>query len=170
MAQTRGYSLIELMVAIVVVAILATVALPSFRQYSIRSNRTVAKTVLSQIAQQQETWFSDRKSYASRLTLLGYPADALYIDSSGEMRSGAGNSTIYRISLAGVGTSEFSRCSANTASTAATRFSWVLLAEPQNAQVLGDYVCGTLCLYSTGQRGATSPVDADQMYRQCWAK
>lgn len=168
MSQTRGFSLIELMVAVVIVAILATVALPSFRQYSVRSNRVVAKTVLSQISQQQEAWFSDRKTYASRLSLLGYPADALYIDSSGEMHTGATSSSIYRLSLAGVGTGAYSRCSTNTA--ASTRFSWVLIAEPQNAQVAGDFVCGTLCLYSTGQRGATSPVDADQMYKQCWAK
>lgn len=170
MSRKHGYSLIELMVAVVVVAILATVALPSFRQYSVRTNRVVAKTVLSQIAQQQETWFGDRKTYASRLSLLGYPADALYIDSSGEMHTGATNTSIYRVSLAGVGTGDFSRCSANTSSSAPTRFSWVLIAEPQNAQVAGDFVCGTLCLYSTGQRGATSPVDADQMFKQCWAK
>jgi len=168
MSQTRGFSLIELMVAVVIVAILATVALPSFRQYSVRTNRVVAKTVLSQISQQQEAWFSDRKTYASRLSLLGYPADALYIDSSGEMHTGTTGTSIYRVSLAGVGTGAFSRCSTNA--TASTRFSWVLIAEPQNGQVAGDFVCGTLCLYSTGQRGATSPVDADQMYKQCWAK
>ena len=47
---------------------------------------------------------------------------------------------------------------------------WVLIAEPQNAQSSSDYGCGTLCLYSTGQRGATAPVDSDTMYKQCWAR
>ena len=170
MKQSRGFTLIELMVAVVVVAILATLSLPSFRQYSVRTNRTVAKTVLSQIAQQQETWFGDRKAYASRLSLLGYPADALYIDASGEMRSGTSGSSTYRISLAAVGSGDFARCSSATASAETVRLAWVLLAEPQNSQSGSDYACGTLCLYSTGQRGATAPIDADTMYKQCWAR
>jgi len=170
MSRPSGFSLIELMVAVVVVAILATVALPSYRTYSVRTNRTVAKTVLSQIAQQQEAWFGDRKTYASRLGLLGYPSDSMYIDSSGEVRSGATSSSTYRISLAAVGTGEFSRCTTNTASTASTRFSWVPIAEPQGAQMAGDFVCGTLCLYSTGQRGATAPATSDQMFKECWSR
>ncbi|MBA4284185.1 MAG: hypothetical protein C0434_01475 [Xanthomonadaceae bacterium] len=170
MTQSRGFTLIELMVAVVVVAILATLALPSFRQYSVRTNRTVAKTVLSQIAQQQEAWFGDRKGYASRLSLLGYPADALYIDASGEMRSGTSRDSTYRISLAAAGSGDFARCSSATPSAEAVRLAWVLIAEPQNAQSSSDFGCGTLCLYSTGQRGATAPVDSDTMYKQCWAR
>lgn len=170
MTQPRGFTLIELMVAVVVVAILATLALPSFRQYSVRTQRTVAKTVMSQIAQQQESWFNDRKAYASRLSLLGYPADALYIDASGEMRSGTSRDSTYRISLAAAGSGDFARCSSAAPSAEAVRLAWVLIAEPQNAQSSSDYGCGTLCLYSTGQRGATAPIDSDTMYKQCWAR
>jgi type IV pilus assembly protein PilE len=170
MTPSRGISLIEVMVGVVVLAIIATVSLPSFRQYSVRGNRTVAKTVLSQIAQQQEDWFSDHKSYATRLSLLGYPADALYIDSAGEMRSGTSSSSTYRISQAAVGSGDYTRCSTSAASSDALKLAWVLVAEPQNAQATSDYACSTLCLYSSGQRGAMAALGTEEMYRQCWAR
>ena len=170
MTQPRGLSLIEVMVGVVVLAIIGTVSLPSFRQYSVRGNRTVAKTVLSQIAQQQEDWFSDHKTYATRLSLLGYPADALYIDASGEMRSGTSTGSTYRISLSAVGNGEFTRCSTGGSNPDAMKLAWVLVAEPQNAQASSDYVCSTLCLYSSGQRGALAALGTDEMYRQCWAR
>ena len=170
MQRTRGFTLIELMITVVIVAILATVALPSYRSYSIRTNRTVAKTLLSQIAQQQENWFSDRKTYASSLTLLGYPADALYITSDGDPKSASTTSSTYRLSLVAVGNGDFSHCSVSSSSSASKRFAYALVAEPQNVQSLGDTVCGTICLYSTGQRGATIPATADDALKNCWSR
>lgn len=170
MTPARGLSLIELMVIVVVIAILGTLALPSFRQYSVAGNRDVAKTVLSQIAQQQEEWFGDNRSYATRLSLLGYPADALYIDAAGAMRSGTGTASTYRISLAAVGTGDPLRCSSMPPTSDAVRAAWVLIAEPQNEQARGDYLCATLCLYSDGQRGALAALGPEEMYRQCWSR
>lgn len=169
MTRARGISLIELMVIVVVLAILGTLALPSFRQYSVAGNRDVAKTVLSQIAQQQEQWFGDNRSYATRLSLLGYPADSLYIDAQGAMRSGTGTSSTYRISLAAVGSGDPVRCSSMAPTPEAVRQAWVLIAEPQNAQARSDYICSTLCLYSDGQRGALASLGTEEMYRECWS-
>jgi type IV pilus assembly protein PilE len=61
--QSRGMTLVELMVVVVIVAILAGVAYPSYRQYAIRSNRTEAKTQLLQLAQTLEKCYTRSHSY-----------------------------------------------------------------------------------------------------------
>ncbi len=60
-----GFTLIELMVTVAVVAILAAVAFPSFQDYILRSRRTEGKTVLLQTQQLVERGYTDLNSYAS---------------------------------------------------------------------------------------------------------
>jgi len=170
MYRMRGFTLVELMITVVIVAILATVALPSYLTYSTRSNRTAAKTLLSQIAQQQENWFGDRKRYASSLSLLGYPANYLYITSNSDPQAASTSSSIYRISLAGAGTGDYTHCVVDSSSAASTQYAYALVAQPQNSQLANDTVCGTICLYSTGQRGAALPVAASDVLSKCWSR
>jgi type IV pilus assembly protein PilE len=58
-----GVTLLELMTVMGVVAILAAVAIPSYRQYIIRTNRTSAKTALTQTAQMLERCFTRLNAY-----------------------------------------------------------------------------------------------------------
>lgn len=62
---TRGVTLIELMIVIVVVSILAAVAIPSYRRYIIRANRSDAKAVLLSTAGALERCFTRFNSYAA---------------------------------------------------------------------------------------------------------
>lgn len=66
-AQTRraGFTLIELMIAVAVVAILAAIAYPSYRRSVMKSRRSDAKVALSQTAQQLERCYSQFGSYDS---------------------------------------------------------------------------------------------------------
>ncbi len=50
----HGFSLIELMIVTVMLAILLTLAVPSYREFAMRSHRTVAITRLMQVASCQE--------------------------------------------------------------------------------------------------------------------
>jgi type IV pilus assembly protein PilE len=52
-AQTkaRGFSLIELMITVAIVAILASIAVPAYRSYVLKSNRTDAVRALTEAAQ-----------------------------------------------------------------------------------------------------------------------
>jgi len=77
-----GFTLVELLIAVVVVAILAAVALPAYQDSVRKSRRTEAFAALTTVQQAQERWRSNRASYAAELTAgptddppgLGLPA------------------------------------------------------------------------------------------------
>lgn len=50
----RGFTLIEVMIAVAIVAILTAVALPSYNEYILRSHRANARTALTAVAQWME--------------------------------------------------------------------------------------------------------------------
>ena len=52
--KVTGFTLIELMIVIVIVAVLAAIAMPSYRQYVLRSHRTEATRTLLNVAVAQE--------------------------------------------------------------------------------------------------------------------
>ncbi|MDP2325691.1 MAG: type IV pilin protein [Gammaproteobacteria bacterium] len=62
-----GFTIIELMIAVAIVAILAAVALPSYNEYVLRSHRSNARTTLMGAAQ----WMERAATATGR-----YPADA----------------------------------------------------------------------------------------------
>ena len=68
-----GVTLIELLLVVTVVAILGMVAMPSYRQYSIRAQRTEAKTALLQLATNQERFYLSNNTYTNNLAALGFP-------------------------------------------------------------------------------------------------
>ncbi|MCJ8215016.1 type IV pilin protein [Aeromonas veronii] len=67
----RGFSLIELMIVIAIVAILGTIAYPAYQQYVLTSHRVEAKSMLLHAANRQETYFMDFNQYASSAAALG---------------------------------------------------------------------------------------------------
>ncbi|MDP3138427.1 MAG: type IV pilin protein, partial [Burkholderiaceae bacterium] len=58
-------TLIELMVAVAIIAILAAIAIPSYIQYTIRSSRQAAQSELVVMASIQEKIFLNSNAYAS---------------------------------------------------------------------------------------------------------
>ena len=66
--RERGVTLVELMTVVIVVAILASIAIPSYRTYLLRSQRTAAKTALMNIQAAQEKFFLQNNRYSSSLT------------------------------------------------------------------------------------------------------
>ncbi len=76
--RQRGVTLIELVVVMVIVAILAAIAIPGYRKQIIRTNRTSAKTMLTQTAQNLERCFTRTQTYAGCLVLPLATPDGTY--------------------------------------------------------------------------------------------
>jgi len=64
MSNHRGFTLIELMIAVVIVAILAAVALPSYNRYVQRGKISEATANLSTMRVKMEQYFQDNRTYA----------------------------------------------------------------------------------------------------------
>jgi type IV pilus assembly protein PilE len=63
MLADRGFTLIELMITVAIVAILAAVALPSYSAYVMRANVTDAAKGLSEMRLKMEQYFQDQRTY-----------------------------------------------------------------------------------------------------------
>ena len=60
----RGVTLIELLVVVAIVGIITAIAVPTYRTYVIRANRSDAKTALMQTAQLLERCYTNSTPYA----------------------------------------------------------------------------------------------------------
>ena len=78
-----GFTLIEMLVALVIVGILLFVALPGYPYAVIKSTRAAARAALLDLVSRQEQYFVNHKHYAVALTDLGLSGE-LYIDGQGE--------------------------------------------------------------------------------------
>lgn len=72
----RGFTLIELMITVAVVAILTALALPSYREYLRKSRRAEAQAFLLAVAAREQQFLVDTRAYASLTTVnLAMPSN-----------------------------------------------------------------------------------------------
>lgn len=126
----RGFTLIELIVAVAIVGVLAAIALPSYRNYLIRSARVAAQAELLELASLEEKIYLNSNAYTSSVTAAytGTAAGGL------GRTSGQTRDSKYNLSLSvGTGSATF-----------------VLTATPvSGTQQAGD---GNLSISESGQR------------------
>ena len=123
-----GVTLVELMVVVLVIGILAAIAIPSYRSYVLRANRTDAKTALMSYAGTLERCYTRDNVYnGPSCNTLGLPqtvASGKY-----QIAADAGNGGI-------------------------TATAYALKAVPLAGQVK-DTLCGTFTLDDKNTRGVT---------------
>lgn len=139
-----GFTLIEMMVTVAIIAILAAIVYPNYENYIVRANRAVGEGALLEVASRQEQYFATNTTYADALGLLGY-TDVYYVDREGQQTAAA--SAIYQLSVGGVGVAPFT--------------TYTLTATPRNYQTRDDE-CGNLTVTHRGVKGTSLSGD------RCW--
>jgi type IV pilus assembly protein PilE len=152
----KGFTLIEVMITVAIVAILASIALPSYTSYIARAKRADARTQLLQAAQFMQRFYAANDQYAQ--------------DRAGNavLGTGVGMPANLRVSPAD-GTAEYQL---NTAIAAAGNFAatvtttaYTLTMAPITGRSMAADACGMFTLTSTGARG----VSGGTLTRdQCW--
>jgi type IV pilus assembly protein PilE len=79
-SRMGGVTLIELMIVIVIVGILASIAVPSYRNYVMRAQRTDAMSALLRVAAAQEKFYLQNNTYAATALLDDAPPAGLGIN------------------------------------------------------------------------------------------
>jgi type IV pilus assembly protein PilE len=148
--NTRGFTLIELIVALVIAAVLAAIAVPSYLDYTRKSHRTEAKTALLDIAGLEERYYSVNNVYSQTTTDLGYTGNWPVTIGSG----------YYQLSTDPAGFVAATPPTANN--PAGTPATFRLIATAIGDQV-NDTQCLTFTIDSTGSQGATPGTVAT-----CW--
>lgn len=76
MRRTRGFTLIELMGVVVIIAVLATIAIPMYGKYAYRARRVDGQELLQRIAIAQERFYATSNRYGT-LGEIGYADPAI---------------------------------------------------------------------------------------------
>ncbi|QJC56710.1 Type II secretion system protein G [Polaromonas vacuolata] len=147
--KMRGFSLLEVMIVLAIVAILASISYPSYRESVAKTKRAQAAGQLLEVAQFMQRFYSQNDRYDQTNTAQPAAVVIPAVLANAPKDSPAANAN-YNISFA-----------ANTL----TSNSFTLQAVPANSMT-GDR-CGTLQLTSTGRRLITGNADGATL-ASCW--
>ncbi|HJV85912.1 MAG TPA: type IV pilin protein [Noviherbaspirillum sp.] len=122
---SKGFTLIELMIAVVIIGIIAAIAYPSYTRNVIKSNRSAAESYMLSLANKEEQFLLDSRQYSATVSdLLTVPADV------------GRNYTV-------------------TITTTSAPPSYTITATPTGNQLSADTACGTLTLAQDGTKGVS---------------
>lgn len=120
----RGFTLVELMIVVAIVGILALIAVPSYRQHVVKSNRAAAEAFLLSVSNKQEQYMLDARQYAENLGDLKGVAVPPEVSKN------------YTVSISGVA----------VAGVLVTPPAYTIIATPTGSQLDDDTQCGAVSI------------------------
>jgi type IV pilus assembly protein PilE len=100
MKRQSGFTLIELMITVAVIAVLSAIALPSYQQYAIRARLTDAFSALSSAQASAEQFWSSNRTYVGFQNANGFPVNSANFTYTMPV---AATSSTYAIAATGAG-------------------------------------------------------------------
>ena len=128
MRRHQGFTLIEVMIVVAIVAILAAVAIPSYTEYIQRSRIIESTSTLASMRVKMEQYFQDNRSYVNSCTAGTVAPTPVATTFFTYLCSNLGNST-YLVTATGVGAMAnfgFTIDQANNQLTTAVPSNWTL--------------------------------------------
>jgi type IV pilus assembly protein PilE len=148
-----GFTLVEVMIAVVIIGLLAAIAIPAFTDSVRKSRRADAFSALSAVQQAQERWRGNNASYASALANTATGTNP----PNGLGMSATSSSGYYGIAISGAGATGYT--------VTATSVSGTSQAADGDCKVLAARMNGGNLEFGSGATAATFP-DANR----CWAR
>ncbi len=140
-----GFTLIELMVTVAIVAILATIAVTSYSSQVQKSRRTDARSALLDLAGREEKLFSTTNAYSANPADLGYGAQGSTFPMN--ITDSSGGTSYYSVNVV-VGNPPVA---------------YTITATPINSQA-SDTACTSLSIDQTG----TQTYTGSGTHIDCW--
>jgi type IV pilus assembly protein PilE len=152
-SRQAGFTLVELIVAMLILATLAAIAIPSYNSYVLRSHRSEAKSALLDLASLEERYFSTNNNYTAVPSNLGYPGASapFYI----------GSGSYYQVVQIGL-----VNATAPSGTSSGSPATFYITANAVNGQV-ADTACASFTVNSAGQQTATGTDSNPNV--DCWA-
>lgn len=72
--NTKGFTLIELMIVVAIIGILAAIAIPNFLNYQCKSKQSEAKQSLGTLAKDMQAYAAEHDTYPSDIANLNWEA------------------------------------------------------------------------------------------------
>lgn len=122
--QPRGFTLIEVMIVVAIVAVLAAVAVPSYREYVLRGQIPEATTRLATMQVQLEQFFQDNRTYVGAPRCQNNTTDSRFFDFSCNGTATAAGYTLTATGKGSMANFVFTIDQANARTTASVPPGW----------------------------------------------